>query len=133
MNYYAGDELDKLHKKWINKVLDELLIFISENYNTSYDEALEILYNYYSWFNVEVPNESLRINIGFIIYFENTVFSTNVDDYREETNIINIPNGLHPDIINIIRKPLLDDGLIIRKISDNELITYFDKVYLKTK
>lgn len=133
MNYYAGDELDKLHKKWINKVLDELLIFISENYNKSYDEALEILYNYYSWFNVEVPNESLRINIGFIIYFENTVFSTNVDDYREETNIINIPNGLHPDIINIIRKPLLDDGLIIRKISDNELITYFDKVYLKTK
>ena len=133
MNYYAGDELDKLHKKWINKVLDELLIFISENYNTSYDEALEILYNYYSWFNVEVPDESLRINIGFIIYFENTVFSTNVDDYREETNIINIPNGLHPDIINIIRKPLLDDGLIIRKISDNELITYFDKVYLKTK
>lgn len=133
MNYYAGDELDKLHKKWINKVLDELLIFISENYNKSYDEALEILYNYYSWFNVEVPDESLRINIGFIIYFENTVFSTNVDDYREETNIINIPNGLHPDIINIIRKPLLDDGLIIRKISDNELITYFDKVYLKTK
>ncbi len=125
---FKNVELAILYRIWVSHMAGDLRLYLIDHLHYSEEKAFAEMNDYFE--NYNCPNDPRLANsFNFILNFGNTVFDIKSNNYTEEITVIDIPKNLNNEIINIVRKPLIDYGLIVRKVSKDKLIVFFDKIY----
>ena len=131
LNYESkNDELCCIKSYFKNEFLDWLISYYQQHNNLSYDDAVQFISDYTYLLNVKENSEP---NICFFMMFFHSVFDVSVDDFTTLVQCLPLFEGIEPSLLELCRRIGINIGLIVRKIDDDTIITYFDKIYTSIK
>jgi hypothetical protein len=142
--YFLDIERDFLNVTWLEETLKALKFYIEKNFKLDDKVFIPSLFFCLSECGDSLVEELKKYNcpedlLEFLVFYgimERDIFYREVGtDLTKINNIFEFPNFMTQeqidDYISIIRRPCHEYGLRIRKISDREIITYWDKEFNK--
>ena len=141
-------ELENLEYQVLKQIWDSYMIYDLENYinnhfnivNSKKDVKLLLICFWSSGKDFEEElkkfenKEDLSSFLNFFATMENTIFSIDKEGWISmDVNTFRFPDYMSDkdiyDYLSLVRKPCFDYGLRIRRITNRECVTYWDKVF----